>query len=88
MSAIILPFRPRPNPKRDAEQLTVAMFQATWAPFFAWMGHNEKILARLRGVPAQPGTYESDADPQNPNITAAELYARGLAIDTDEKEPT
>ena len=28
---------------------------------------NEIILARLRGVPPNPATPESDADPRNPN---------------------
>lgn len=28
---------------------------------------NITILARIRGVPAQPGTPESEADPNNPN---------------------
>ena len=29
---------------------------------------NKMILERMRGVPAQRGTPETDADPQNPNL--------------------
>ena len=29
--------------------------------------HNDRIIARIKGVPAQAGTPESDADPANPN---------------------
>lgn len=28
----------------------------------------ESILERMRGVPAQPGTPETDADPRNPAL--------------------
>lgn len=28
---------------------------------------NERIISRLLGVPAQPATPESNADPRNPN---------------------
>lgn len=30
--------------------------------------HNADVLLRLRGVPMQPGTPETDADPGNPNV--------------------
>lgn len=30
--------------------------------------HNEMILMRIHGVPAQEGTPETDADPLNPNL--------------------
>lgn len=29
---------------------------------------NESILERIKGVPAQPATPESDVDPHNPNV--------------------
>jgi hypothetical protein len=29
--------------------------------------HNQMIVDRINGVPAQPATPESDADPRNPN---------------------
>lgn len=29
---------------------------------------NEAVLDRIRGVPMQPGTPETDADPRNPNV--------------------
>ena len=32
---------------------------------------NDSIIARLRGVPGLPGTAETDADPQNPNVDPA-----------------
>jgi hypothetical protein len=28
---------------------------------------NQKLVDRIKGIPAQPSTEESDADPQNPN---------------------
>jgi hypothetical protein len=30
--------------------------------------HNRDIIERIRGVPAQPATPETDADPRNPNV--------------------
>jgi hypothetical protein len=33
------------------------------------MNNNEAIIARIKGIPAQKGTPESDADPRNPNIS-------------------
>lgn len=30
--------------------------------------HNKRILEQMRGMPAQSGTSETDADPRNPNI--------------------
>lgn len=33
---------------------------------------NEMILLRMFGLPAQPGTPETDADPNNPNNHLAE----------------
>ncbi len=29
---------------------------------------NESILGQVRGIPMQPGTSETDADPRNPNV--------------------
>src|SRR6184192_3164354 len=57
MSATILQFRPRPNPKREAEQLAQAVVNAMCWPWLAWAD-------------------QFDAD----------LYAKGLAIDTAPSE--
>lgn len=32
------------------------------------MNNNDAIIARIKGLPAQPGTKESEADPNNPNV--------------------
>lgn len=29
--------------------------------------HNDRIVSRMNGVQAQPGTPDTDADPRNPN---------------------
>lgn len=32
--------------------------------------HNDMLIARIKGLPAQPATPETDADPTNPNRRA------------------
>lgn len=33
------------------------------------MNNNDAIIARIKGIPGQKGTPDSDADPRNPNVT-------------------
>jgi hypothetical protein len=37
--------------------------------------HNKMCADRVVGVPGQPGTAESDADPRNPNVRPGETSA-------------
>ena len=39
-------------------------------PFARKAVPNDAVTARMRGVPAQPVTAESDADPRNPNMAS------------------
>jgi hypothetical protein len=43
-------------------------------------GHNIRVLENFRGIAAQPGNADTDADPRNPNIVikAADGGNRGL----------
>ena len=41
--------------------------------------HNDRIIARIKGVPAQAGTPESDADPANPNRKSEEAMTHPQA---------
>lgn len=43
---------------------------------------NERILARLRGVAAQPGTPETDADPRNPYQAAVRIETLEAVLGT------
>jgi hypothetical protein len=37
-------------------------------PAKAKRDNNQMVVLRVKGVPSQPGTPETDADPRNPNV--------------------
>lgn len=61
MTAKILPFTPRPNPKREAEQLAEAVVNAMCWPWLAWADQfDQEIYARGLAIELLPDTAPSE----------------------------